>query len=211
MSGYRQPIPDRRSPLPGSNGSLPSYKEVALPDELSGRDVLGAIRTHTAQRLMLVPPAGLGYEDIRAAVRCRSGPPALRGRGRSRARRRGCPPWIRTTTARAQNAVSCQLDQRALVREAGLAPARRGVWAREVCLPSLPRAPPGTRTPFSWIKSPVLHPYSSRRAERHAGLEPAFPAWRAGTLAVVLMPHRGSPRTRTPCLLSFGQPLYPMS
>jgi hypothetical protein len=46
-------------------------------------------------------------------------------------------------------------------------------------------------------------------AERHAGVEPAFPAWRAGTLTVVLMPQRGSPRTRTSRLLNFTQPLFP--
>ena len=62
-----------------------------------------------------------------------------------------------------------------------------------------------------WIKSPVLHPYSSRRAERHAGVEPAFTAWKAVTLTVVLMPLRGSPRARTSRLLIFTQPLYPMS
>ena len=40
---------------------------------------------------------------------------------------------------------------------------------------SLPHgAPPGARTLYSWIKSPVLHPYSSRRAERHAGVEPSY-------------------------------------
>jgi hypothetical protein len=30
----------------------------------------------------------------------------------------------------------------------------------------------------------VLHPYSSRRLERHAGIEPASPVWKTGTLAV---------------------------
>jgi hypothetical protein len=65
----------------------------------------------------------------------------------------------------------------------------RGLSSRGLPVASLPRAPPGTRTPFPWIKSPVLHPYSSRRAERHAGVEPAFSAWQADTLAVVLMPH----------------------
>jgi hypothetical protein len=44
-----------------------------------------------------------------------------------------------------------------------------------------PRAPPGIRTPCLRIKSPVLHRYSSRRAEAHRGIEPRSSAWRAGT------------------------------
>jgi hypothetical protein len=44
----------------------------------------------------------LGYEDSGAAVRCRSGPPALRRRGRSRARRRGFRGWTRTSDGRGQ-------------------------------------------------------------------------------------------------------------
>lgn len=111
----------------------------------------------------------------------------------------------------------------------------RGLGPRGLPVASLPPgAPPGARTPSPWIKSPVLHPYSSRRAERHAGVEPAFSAWKAGTLAVVLMPHvwpggieppiscsqstrlatrlwpvRGPPRTRTGNLLLAGELLLP--
>ena len=112
----------------------------------------------------------------------------------------------------------------------------RGLGPRGLPVASLPPgAPPGARTPSPWIKSPVLHPYSSRRAERHAGVEPAFSAWKAGTLAVVLMPHvwpggieppiscsqstrlatrlwpvRGPPRTRTGNLLLAGELLLPI-
>lgn len=60
----------------------------------------------------------LGYEGPEPPPGADPGSPALRERGRSRARRRSCPPWIRTTTIRAQNAVPYQLDQRALVRAA---------------------------------------------------------------------------------------------
>jgi hypothetical protein len=42
---------------PGSNGLPAVYKTAALPGELRRHRVLGAIRTHTAQPLMLVPPA----------------------------------------------------------------------------------------------------------------------------------------------------------
>jgi hypothetical protein len=45
-----------------------------------------------------------------------------------------------------------------------------------------PCAPPGSRTPFPWIKSPVHHPLCLRRSERIAGIEPAFSAWRAAAL-----------------------------
>jgi hypothetical protein len=59
--------------------------------------------------------------------------------------------------------------------------------------PSRPHgAPPGVRTLYSWIKSPVLHPYSSRRTERHAGVEPAFPGVESRHTTVVLMPHSWS-------------------
>jgi hypothetical protein len=86
---------------PDSNGLPAVYKTAALPGELRRHRVLGA-RTHTSQHLMPVPPARLGYEDIGAAVRCRSGPPALRGQGRSRARRHGFRGWARTSEGRGQ-------------------------------------------------------------------------------------------------------------
>lgn len=54
--GCRQPTPDQ-SRLPVSNGSPRRYKLRALPAELRRHRVLGAIRTHAAQFLRLVPPA----------------------------------------------------------------------------------------------------------------------------------------------------------
>jgi hypothetical protein len=42
---------------PGSNGLPAVYKTAALPGELRRHRVLGAIRTHTAEHLGLVPPA----------------------------------------------------------------------------------------------------------------------------------------------------------
>ena len=45
----------------------------------------------------------LEYEHIGAAIRCRPGSPALRGRGRSRARRRSWPSWPRTRKLRVQS------------------------------------------------------------------------------------------------------------
>jgi hypothetical protein len=46
------------------------------------------------------------------------------------------------------------------------------------------------------IKSPVHSQTCSQRLEPHAGIEPAFPAWRAGTLAVVLVRRSASPLNR---------------
>jgi hypothetical protein len=117
---------------PARTGCLPLTKRLLYLVSYEG--LVSSVRF---ERTLPAPRAGascqLGYEDIGAAVRCRSGPPALRRRGRSRARRRRCPPWIRTTTVRTQNAASCQLDQRASVRETRVERARREVWAREVC------------------------------------------------------------------------------
>jgi hypothetical protein len=42
------------------------------------------------------------------------------------------------------------------------------------------RAPPQDRTGYPSIKSRVLHRYSSRRLERMAGVEPAWPGWKPG-------------------------------
>jgi hypothetical protein len=56
-----------------------------------GRGVPGGIRTRNLQALDLAPlPVGLQAHG--AAIRCRPGSPALRGRGRSRARRHDVAP-----------------------------------------------------------------------------------------------------------------------
>jgi hypothetical protein len=66
----------------------------------------GIVSSVRFERTLPVPHTGascqLGYEDIGAAVRCRPGPPALRGRGRSRARRHGFRGWARTSEGRGQ-------------------------------------------------------------------------------------------------------------
>lgn len=64
----------------------------------------------------------------------------------------------------------------------------RGLSSRGLPVASLPRAPPGARTPFPGLRVQCFTRIA-RGAERHAGVEPAFSAWKAGTLAVVLMPH----------------------
>jgi hypothetical protein len=149
-----------------------------------------------------------------AAVRCRSGPPALRVRGRSRARRQSFRGWARTSEGRGQGPAG-DADAPPGTGTGGEIRTLKQPGLGRLGIPRFPsrprRAPPGARTPYRWIKSPVPHPYGSRRGERHAGVEPAFRAWKAGTLAVVLMPHGGSPRTRTSRLLVFPHPLCPMS
>ena len=60
-----------QSPRQASNLRPAAYKAAALPAELRGRGVLGAIRTRTGQHLGLVP-LPLGYEDARAAARSRT-------------------------------------------------------------------------------------------------------------------------------------------
>ena len=64
--------------------------------------------------------------------------------------------------------------------------------------------------PVSPIKSRVLHRYSPRRLlEPHAGIEPAFLAWKASTLAIVLVRRGDSGWDRTSALLGFNQALVP--
>ena len=65
------------------------------------RRVPGAIRTHTVGVLSAATPA-IGLRAHGAATRCRPGSPALRGQGRSRARRRGFRGWTRTSGGRGQ-------------------------------------------------------------------------------------------------------------
>jgi hypothetical protein len=85
--------PSRASPQ-GRTG-LPSLQGTTERRSERHR-VPGAIRTRTAQTLILVPPA-IGLRGQRAATRGRTGPSAVRRRSRSRARRPSCPSWIRTT------------------------------------------------------------------------------------------------------------------
>jgi hypothetical protein len=75
-SGYRESDPD-----------LHHGKVMRCHYAISAWSALGAIRTRTAGDLNAVPPA-IGLRGHRAATRCRPGSPSLRGRGRSRARRR---------------------------------------------------------------------------------------------------------------------------
>ena len=65
--------------------------------------------------------------------------------------------------------------------------------------------------PDPLIKNQLHNRSCSRRLEPHAGIEPASSAWKAVTLAVVLVRHGGSCGARTRGLLLFGEPLYRLS
>jgi hypothetical protein len=120
----------------------------------------------------------LGYEDIRAATRCRSGSPALRGRGRSRARRQSYQGWNRTSVLLIQSQGGMPATHlvsreaiRFTVRAAGVEPAPgRGLgsmplrWATPACAAR-------ASNPVPRIKSPLHHPSCLRRAEPHRGIE----------------------------------------
>jgi hypothetical protein len=73
LPGLPIPPPPIKSPRPESNRLPARYKLAALPSELQGRSVLGAIRTRTTDLLGIVTPA-IG----------------LRGRGASAPPRTGC-------------------------------------------------------------------------------------------------------------------------
>ena len=76
-------------PPPSATLGCRSYKErpVVGPE---GRGVPGGIRTRNLQALDLAP-LPIGLQAHGAATRCRPGSPAVRERGRSRARRRSWP------------------------------------------------------------------------------------------------------------------------
>jgi hypothetical protein len=143
----------------------------------------------------------LGYEDIGAAVRCRPGPPALRGRGRSRARRHGFRGWARTSEVRGQGPAGDTDAPPGIAAPAArhvpnrwqvpLAPSGQAAYFRaEGGSRTRSRrvlSPPGQPIAFTsaWcaargsnsvlrIKGPVHHPSCLRRAERHAGVEPCI-------------------------------------
>lgn len=83
-------------------------------------------------RTSSVPVCQLRHERKRAAVRCRPGRPALRGRGRSRARRHGFRGWSRTTGGMVQSHTGLPATHPETVRGAGVESAHDEVWARQL-------------------------------------------------------------------------------
>lgn len=96
-----------QSPSPGSNWAGCPYRG---PPDAGPKGIVSPAgfgpALPTSSRWCLLP---LGYEDG-AATRCRAGPPALRGPGRSRARRRSSRSRARTSNLLAQNQVLCQIE-----------------------------------------------------------------------------------------------------
>jgi hypothetical protein len=177
-SKSRPPVPTRVSRLTGAGSqpcataghrrkrwrSLPLHGpagEVSVLTPVLG--VLGAIRTHTAQRLVLVPPTELGYEDVEPPSGVEPDHPPYGGEAASRARRRRCRARIRTLTPVAQNDVACPISRPGIkcARRELNPHARRHRYLRPARLPVSPPAlgaPPGTRTPNPKIKSLLLSP-----------------------------------------------------
>ena len=71
LPGLPIPPPPIESPRPESNRLPASYKLAALPSELQGRSVPGAIRTRTTDLLMIVTPA-VGLRGHGASGRSRT-------------------------------------------------------------------------------------------------------------------------------------------
>ena len=102
-----------------------------------------------------------------AATRGRTGPSAVRRRSRSRARRRNCPSWIRTTIdgfrghCPAIGRKGTEYGRRESNSQAGSSEE-----ARSARFPSLPCAPPETRTPFPRLRVGCItcHACSALRA-----------------------------------------------
>jgi hypothetical protein len=205
-------LPHRPSePSPGADpGHSPEKGEVTAVCD--GIRALGGSRTRNIQALDLASlPVGVRARG--AATRCRPGSPALRGRGRSRAQRLGWDTRLRTWILRVQGPAGLPVPPY---------PIGAGGGSRtrtSSCSPSFelgaaayyatPACAARESNPVSPIKSRVLHRYSPRRAEPHAGIKPAFLAWKASTLAIVLVRRGDSGWDRTSGLLGFNRALVP--
>jgi hypothetical protein len=93
---------DHMRACPGNRTPTASVtREVCLPLSLSRRITKQACARRDSNPQHPASRAGLstkvGVRARGAAARCRPGPPDVRDRSRSRARRHRCPPWIRTT------------------------------------------------------------------------------------------------------------------
>ena len=182
-----------QSPRPESNRLPARYKLAALPGELQGHRVPGAIRTRTTDLLGIVTPA-TGLRGHGAATRCRTGPPALRGRGRKpcaaawlailasnqknsgiRARRVCQIPLMaigcgrcdsNAHAARFELARSAGCLHSRMVRRQGLEPRpRHRLRACRSTIELAARAVPGSRTPMICLEGKCL----AVRPVRHGG------------------------------------------
>jgi hypothetical protein len=129
---------------------------------LSGQSRAGLPDSPTAHCEPL-PGADPGCRPYKGQVDSRSKGRVVCARRESDPHGLGCPPWIRTTTARAQNAVSCQLDQWASSTGGGIRtrtslPAHEGLSLAWLPVSPLPHVPPEARTPLASVPRAGLEP-----------------------------------------------------
>jgi hypothetical protein len=180
---HRHPLPYRGSdPTPGPRGhelrAFGPTRTGCLPLTrrplylVSYEGIVASVRferTLSSASCWCLLPIGLRRHrsrrpvTIRTARLTRAGPQpcaaaSLPGLGSNQRRQGSGPCWGRQRPTRNRYGRRDSNSQ-----AAGFEPARYSGF------PSRPRgAPPGTRTPYRRIKSPVLHPYSSRRADPYA-------------------------------------------
>jgi hypothetical protein len=122
-----------QSPRPESNRLPARYKLAALPGELQGHRVPGAIRTRTADLLGIVTPTHLVYEDMEPPPGVEPGLPPYGGRAASRAQRLGWGTRARTWTLLLQRQACCLVTPLPIDTRTGFEPADGEIWTRQLC------------------------------------------------------------------------------
>jgi hypothetical protein len=114
------------------------------------------------------------HERMRAATRGRTGPPAVRERGRIRARRRGWGTRARTWTLLGQNQMCCLITPFPIEyagRDLNPQTARFELASfAGLALPA--RAPPEARTPFPGLRVRCITRHACGAQEPYRGVEP---------------------------------------
>ena len=150
--------------VPGTRSGHWSYEGMVPVRPLVGAgDVVRPPGLEPGRLAALAPRASVSAIPPRAhgaAIRCRPGSSAVRRPSRSRARRLGFRGWTRTSRGRVQSPAGTPMPhpEPKYGRRESNAQAAPFEGARSARLPSLPRAPPGIRTPCPSIKSRVLQP-----------------------------------------------------
>jgi hypothetical protein len=110
LPGLPIPPPPIKSPRPESNRLPASYKLAALPSELQGRSVPGAIRTRTTDLLGIVTPA-VGLRGRGASAPSRTGCLRLTGSALwpGELQRLSWGTWARTRNLLGQDQARCQI------------------------------------------------------------------------------------------------------
>ena len=135
-------------------GYLPLTRRLLWPGELQRRACPRRDSNAHYRRPQRRASYLLGYEDMRAATRCRPGSSAVRRRSRSRARRRGWGTRARTWTLLGQNQMCCLITPFPIEyagRDLNPQTARFELASfAGLALPA--RAPPEARTPFPGLR-----------------------------------------------------------